>query len=211
METYLGLSIEEIEDRTREAIDALTERVEEIESELSDPLDHVERFAKRTRGKRMLDAGCGASRYVNRFVQLGMDYTGIDISPKAIDLSRKRNPGLQFEVMNIRNLKFPDGHFDGIWSCCSLGHEPKKIVPSILAEMRRVLVPQGVLFVILPYPGMGSWEFVGRFNEMVATEGYCSFWEFGEINETVDRAGFRITDSTLLLDHGAMRIVAYKR
>lgn len=49
--------------------------------------------------------------------------------------------------MDMRHLGLPDGHFDGVWCCASLLHLPKTQAPIALTKMRRVLVPDGTLYL----------------------------------------------------------------
>lgn len=64
---------------------------------------HIEAFAEfdKWRGKKVLEIGCGIGTDALRFARAGANYTGIDISPKSIDLARKR-----FRLYGLRGSFF---------------------------------------------------------------------------------------------------------
>jgi len=100
-----------------------------------------------TRGLRVLEIGCGAGVDAERFVEAGAIYTGIDLTEKAVDLTRKRCPNRHIVQMNAEYLDFPDSYFDLVYSWGVIHHavNPQKIVD----EIHRVLKPQGFFFFML--------------------------------------------------------------
>lgn len=119
------------------------------------PTDDLAIFFDNLSGERVLDVGCGWGYYVYEFLDQELDYHGIDLSPEMIAAARERNPDASFAVQSYRDLPFPDDCFDGLWCCCVFGGEPKHNMPQVLAELRRVLQPSGVITVIMP-SGRGS-------------------------------------------------------
>lgn len=107
----------------------------------------LEKFSSRLpAGGRILDVGCAAGRDCAWFAKKGFNCFGIDLSPSMVDRARLAVPGVNFSVMNILDLDFPDGSFDGIWCSCVLIHISKADVPRALGEMHRVLAPKGSIF-----------------------------------------------------------------
>lgn len=86
--------------------------------------------------KRCLEIGCGRGA----FQDLVTDYTGVDLSGSVRNYFRK--PFCQATAIN---LPFGDNTFDAIWSYVVLEHVPKP--EEALAEMRRVLIDNGLLFL----------------------------------------------------------------
>jgi ubiquinone/menaquinone biosynthesis C-methylase UbiE len=68
------------------------------------------------------------------------DYTGLDISATARSNYHKR-----FVQADARAMPFPDGEFDAAWSIWVLEHVPNP--EQALREMRRVLKPNGLLYL----------------------------------------------------------------
>ena len=54
----------------------------------------------------VLDVGCGYGRVATVFCDLGYDYTGIDISPVAIDAARSREPRGSYLVGSALDLQY---------------------------------------------------------------------------------------------------------
>lgn len=56
-------------------------------------------------GDRVLDAACGKGRHSRTLAELGMDVTGIDLSPNSICLARQfETENLHFDVADIRQV-----------------------------------------------------------------------------------------------------------
>lgn len=94
-------------------------------------------------GKRILDLACGPGTLtylLARDVLPGGDVVGIDLAPGMIELARREAPPdlpLRFELMDMEDLRFPDGEFDA--AACGHG---LSFVPDLLralTEARRVV------------------------------------------------------------------------
>ena len=72
-------------------------------------------FAVRlARGKRVLDAGCGAGYGSAELADVAESVTGIDIAPEAVEYARAHYalPNLAFEQASCTALPYADGAFD---------------------------------------------------------------------------------------------------
>ncbi len=179
------LSLEEAEKMNRDWENSQAASGENSVEGLTVPIDEISDFIKYLPGKRMLDVGCAWGRYVQYFLDAGLEYTGIDISSRVLEEARVRFPKLAFELMSFRQLDFPDSTFDGIWCCCSLSYEPKHNVESVLKEMLRVLVPGGILLLILPDMG-ASFEKVAKTPDGDLFQAFWDPWEFKDRLRAMD-------------------------
>ncbi|HEX4128954.1 MAG TPA: class I SAM-dependent methyltransferase [Pirellulales bacterium] len=98
-------------------------------------------------GRRVLDLGCGAGRLATYLRPLVARYVGLDISAQMVAFCRARFAGLEFHQGDMRRLEaFADGSFDAVLGVFNLfdavSHADRL---RILAEVRRVLVPAGLL------------------------------------------------------------------
>ncbi|HEY4279382.1 MAG TPA: class I SAM-dependent methyltransferase [Conexibacter sp.] len=59
-------------------------------------------------GASVLDAGCGFGRTAGALARIGVDATGVDISPVVIEQARKHNPGPDYVVHDLTQ-PLPDG------------------------------------------------------------------------------------------------------
>jgi ubiquinone/menaquinone biosynthesis C-methylase UbiE len=104
------------------------------------------RFAEEVEG-RICDLGCGPGHVAAYLAEHGADAFGIDLSPGMIEQARKNNPGIPFEVGNMRNLRLDDESLGGIVALYSIIHINREDVTAVLGEMRRVLRSGGRLLI----------------------------------------------------------------
>lgn len=106
---------------------------------------------EKSKGLKVLDVGCGNGYVLSKYAQHGAQVYGVDLTEKAIYLSKKRfeNSNLQgyFSETDGMTLEFKDNYFDIV---CSMGvlhhvHDPKPM----LNEMIRVLKPGGEMILML--------------------------------------------------------------
>jgi len=102
-------------------------------------------------GKRVLEIGVGMGADFIRWVRAGAVATGVDLTERAVDLTRRRlgSEGLvaDVRVADAERLPFPDGSFDIVYSWGVLHHTPNP--GQALAEAQRVLAPGGSLRIML--------------------------------------------------------------
>jgi ubiquinone/menaquinone biosynthesis C-methylase UbiE len=102
-------------------------------------------------GRDVLEAGCGIATDGINFARNGARYTGIDFSPTAIELARRRfrqeSREGNFEQASITGLPVGDGSQDLVYSNGVIHHlaETERAV----AEMHRVLRPGGRALVMV--------------------------------------------------------------
>ncbi|MGW0482701.1 class I SAM-dependent DNA methyltransferase [Nonomuraea sp. NPDC003214] len=116
------------------------------------PLDRaiIAAFAElvRAAGPRpVVEAGCGPGYVTAHLRDLGLDASGLDLSPALIRIARRDNPGLRFEVASMGAIDVADGELGGLLSWYSLIHTPPAELPPYLAEFRRVVAPGGYLLL----------------------------------------------------------------
>jgi SAM-dependent methyltransferase len=132
----------------------------------------LERFADECPRGRVLDVGCGPG-HVGRFLRdLDVDVTGVDLSPSMVDVARRLNEGMRFEVGEI--------------------HIARESVPAVLLEFHRVIARGGRLLLAV-HGGRGSItsdEFLGHPVRFEAT-----LFELQELKELIEAAGFTVDEA----------------
>lgn len=103
-------------------------------------------FADVVRGP-VLDVGCGTGFATGELVRLGVEVSGLDLSPGMLEVARRRLPDVTFEVGSMLALPHADGEFGGVVSWYSTIHVPDPDLPAALAELARVLRPGGHLLL----------------------------------------------------------------
>ena len=115
--------------------------------------EHVARYtfaARLARGKRVLDAGCGAG-YGSAELALAADRViGIDCAAEALEFARANyhSPNLQFEQASCTDLPYPDASFDLVVAFEVIEHLENW--RDFLAQVRRVLAANGQFIVSTP-------------------------------------------------------------
>ena len=115
--------------------------------------EHMARYhfaVRLARGKRVLDAGCGAGYGSAELAEVAESVTGIDIAPAALDYARAHYalPNLAFEQASCTKLPYGDGAFDLVVAFEVIEHLENW--RDFLQEVRRVLAPAGQLIVSTP-------------------------------------------------------------
>ena len=113
-----------------------------------EPWKLAERQAFRDRlapGARLLEIGAGTGQDSAYFQQEGFAVVAADLSPVMVELCRAK--GIEAHVMDFLHLDFPAGSFDAVFAMNCLLHVPNADLPGVLAAIRAVLRPGGLLFV----------------------------------------------------------------
>jgi SAM-dependent methyltransferase len=108
--------------------------------------DLLDRFAREVSGP-VCDLGCGPGQVGRHLHDRGVAASGLDLSPAMVALARGLNPGMAFQVGDLRALPFEDGALGGLVAFYSIIHLPRAGVPAALREMARVLRPGGPLLL----------------------------------------------------------------
>ncbi|MEU5867227.1 class I SAM-dependent methyltransferase [Nonomuraea sp. NPDC047529] len=139
---------------TRTAYDTVApEYAELLRNELDGkPLDRamLAAFAEHVQGPdagEVADLGCGPGRVTAHLHSLGVNAFGIDLSPRMIDVARRSHPGLRFDVGSMTALDLADASLAGAVAWYSTVHTPPELLPTVFAEIHRVLVPGGHLLI----------------------------------------------------------------
>ena len=147
------------------------------------------------RNAPVLDAGCGMGRLALPLLKEGFNVSGIDLSPDLIERARLIAPGYRdrFNVGNILDTKLKNNSFRVVllmWHIITEVHDHLEV---LFAEMRRILVPGGIL--ILDFPDVTSDKTKLRYNGK-SGEDYSIFLAkvpaAGILVEKLSKTGFEV-------------------
>ncbi len=103
------------------------------------------------RDARLLEVGCGMGTDLLQFARGGACCTGIDLTPRSIEITRHRfrlyDADGAFMISDGENLPFRDESFDVVYSNGVLHHTPD--TAGAIREVHRVLRPGGTAKVML--------------------------------------------------------------
>ena len=94
----------------------------------------------------LLDVGCGQGEMLEAFKTAGLEVKGLDLAPSALD----REDSIEISQCDVTCETYPygDGLFDAVFAKSVIEHVVDPT--NMLAEMKRVLKPGGVLILLTP-------------------------------------------------------------
>lgn len=119
-------------------------------------------------------------------VDADFEVTGVDVSSGMLKLARSHVPGANFVKMDMRQLGFAAGSFDGVCAFYSLFHVPREEHPQVLTGFNRLLGQNGILLFC---SGTGAWEDIEDFH---GTDMFWSHPDHETTRQMVIDAGFTL-------------------
>ena len=178
--------------RTIQAYDAHPEKYEEATADMT-PLQALEKFIEQvpTRDFPILDVGCAFGRDTILFAGRGYQVIGIDISDVLLKRARELHPELVFKNMDVRNLDFDNNSIAGIWCNATLLHLTDEDITKSLKEFRRVLIPDGIIFISFK-EGVGEEEVVDKFSSDSAR--YYNYQTINTVRMIIEKGGLIVAE-----------------
>jgi ubiquinone/menaquinone biosynthesis C-methylase UbiE len=167
-------------------------------------------LAKVGPGQSILDAGCGTGTMAiaaRRRVDAAGNVCAVDASPEMIARARQKaarqGADIHFETALLEALPFPDAKFDVVTTSFVLHHFPADLLQRCLAELRRVLKPNGRL-VAFDFAGGGHHGLFVRHNHPHST------FSLSAITPALNEAGLVVRERGAAGFAGAVFITASK-
>jgi SAM-dependent methyltransferase len=145
----------------------------------------VSRWRDATPG-RLLDAGCGPGQWTRLLQDGGRDVLGIDLSKQFLGVARRTNPTVPFLAGSLAALPLRPATVGGLLAWYSIIHTPPAALPSLLAECRRVLRPDGSMLI-----GFCDGDPGQSFDHAVVT---AYWWSVDALRSLLDEAGFEVVE-----------------
>lgn len=99
-------------------------------------------------GKQLLDAGCGTGLFTAQAIKRQAIVTSVDISPKLVELTKRKSPSATSMTATLLDLPFNDNTFDYVISSDVIEHTQNPY--NATKELIRVLKPNGKLCITVP-------------------------------------------------------------
>lgn len=114
------------------------------------------KFLQKGSTLKMLDVGCGEGYYVRDAMNEGINAYGIDISTHAIEnaLAEVKD---RITFGSITEIPFADEEFDVMTAFDVIEHIHPKDTLNVVAEIRRVLKPDGNIIITTPNSNFVGW------------------------------------------------------
>jgi len=150
--------------------------------------------------KQVLESGCGTGRWLAYIERLGHTTVGLDDSTAPLRLAKRRAPGFRLVQGDAVAGPFKDHSFDVVFSSYVAEHFENG-PEELLREIRRLLKPDGLLILVVPYNSAFRRWFTNR--ALRAFYLYCrltgrevAFTELrfsqAELDAYLARTGFRV-------------------
>jgi SAM-dependent methyltransferase len=143
-----------------------------------------------------LDLGCGTGRHATSYmVARGLEVTGVDLSPRSVEVARREVAGARFVVGDMTSIDLPASSFDVVTAFYSLIHVPREDQGAVLAGIGSWLRPGGYLVAVMgggDHPDEGVEE-----AWLDAAPMYWSSWDASTNRHLVAGAGFGIVEANL--------------
>ena len=177
--TRTGATIEAVDSETIAIYERQTGLWVERRGKARDELGR--RFRSQVGGGPILDAGCGAGRYLH---QIGRPVVGVDATAAMLAFANHHNEPLVRG--DLESLPFASASFSGLFGRHSYLHIPKHRMGGALSEATRVLQSGGVLFLSMI---SGDYEGHSLPGDDIPGRWY-SLWTEPELRAELTIAGF---------------------
>jgi len=146
--------LKQINEETRKSFNLAAEKYFELFKDEMKQKEYdrvlLDKFANDFDSKSVIcDVGCGPGHITRYLFDKGLNVFGIDISERCIQIARRENPKMRFQVMDMVRLDIADESIDGIVSFYSIIHTPKRFIHTLFHELNRVLKKGGKLLIVV--------------------------------------------------------------
>ena len=150
-------------------------------------------------GYPILDLGCGDGRDLQIFMSRGVFGVGMDISRAMLDYARRRLPRGLLARMDLTSWGWKPRSFGGVWASGIVYHIPRNILALAISDVRRTLVPGGVLYFNYL---VGSGEGMDKKPGTSVYPRYYAFYQPSEIAKLLKGFHILIRESQHREGHG---------
>ncbi len=147
----------------------------------------------------LLDAACGAGRYLPMLLGKGHTVTGIDQSRGMLAHAKERFPGVKYEKVSLQEITYREV-FDGAICIDAMEHVPPEDWPCILKNFHRALRALGVLYFTVEIAGADEIEEAYQrakkaglpvvYGELADGDVYHFYPALEKVRDWISQAGF---------------------
>ena len=169
-------------------------------------------FKKHLPTGNVLDFGCGSGFNSLLLADDGYDVTAVDLNSYNKYEKSEYNRTMTEDQIDLWNtlkqkysnlnflhyedkLTYDDNSFDAVFAYAVLEHVPDALIPTVLAEIKRVLKPKGKLFMSRLPRKLSISEYIANRLHLDAHEKL--YWD-KEAMEVLNKAGFEIKEKSYL-------------
>lgn len=151
----------------------------------------IELLMKKNKLKSVLDIGCGTGRLVAYFQEKGFASYGCDNAAEAITIARKNARKNSIKKTSAISLPYKDNSFDLVSAISVIEHLSLKDGGKMIAEIRRVLKPNGFVFLVTPNFASPFRLLQGKKWFGYSDPTHISFYTTGSLKKMLELNGFK--------------------
>ncbi len=161
-------------------------------------------------GSKVLDLCCGSGEAAAPWLEAGFAVTGLDLSPRALDLAAQRHPAMERVEGLAEDPPLADGGFSAIQLSVALHEFPRAERDQVLRSCLRLLEPGGWLVIVDLHPA-GPWLRLPQqlFCALFETDTATAMLEDNLITQ-LQSIGFEAVQQELLAGQALQRISAQR-
>ena len=161
-------------------------------------------------GAAVLDLCCGSGEAAAPWLAEGFAVTGLDISPRALELAAERHPGMTRVEGLAEDPPLPDGRYAALQLSVALHEFPRPDRERVLKRSLQLLQPGGWLVVVDLHPA-GPWLRVPQrlFCALFETDTATAMLE-DDLPGQLRQLGFIGVEQELLAGKALQRITAQR-
>ena len=161
-------------------------------------------------GAKVLDLCCGSGEAAAPWLEAGFAVTGLDLSPRALDLAAQRHPAMERVEGLAEDPPLADGSFSAIQLSVALHEFPRGERDQVLHSCLRLLEPGGWLVIVDLHPA-GPWLRLPQqlFCALFETDTATAMLEDNLIAQ-LQSIGFQAVQQELLAGQALQRISAQR-
>ena len=159
-------------------------------------------------GAAVLDLCCGSGEAAAAWLAAGFAVTGLDVSPRALDLAAQRHPSLERVEGLAEDPPLADASFSAIQLSVALHEFPRSDRKRLLRSALRLLEPGGWLVLVDLHPA-GPWLKCPQqlFCALFETDTATAMLE-DDLPTELEQLGFSSVSQELLAGRALQRITA---
>lgn len=153
--------------------------------------------------RTLLDAACGAGRYLSMLLEPGHTVVGIDQSQGMLARAKAKFPNVQLEKVGLQEMPYHEA-FDGVICMDAMEHVFPEDWPLVLSKFHRALKPHGYLYFTVEIADESEIEqaFIRSqqlglpvvYGEWADQDVYHYYPSLQQVREWMQRAGFDLME-----------------
>ncbi len=171
----------------------------------------LERIEGLTEKGRLLDIGCAAGFSLTAATKMGWEAYGVELSSYSASMAARRSGAGRVFCGRVDEASYPNGFFSAVMMTDLIEHVTDPA--SFLAEVRRILAPNGVVLIVTPDAGSLTCRTMGHRWPHFKLE-HLYYYNRKTLSRLLERHGFATllngpAKKALSLSYAARQFVAY--